>query len=56
MGMKPEEMYQRMHRIGLIEGYILPCYNVLHTESRQNITEDIVRTLHIWEQKKGVCQ
>ncbi len=29
-GMAPEAMYQRMLRIGLINDYILPCYNVLH--------------------------
>ncbi|MCF0174021.1 MAG: DUF3791 domain-containing protein [Bacteroidales bacterium] len=26
-GIQPEKMYQRMHRVGLIEDYILPCYN-----------------------------
>lgn len=50
----PEEMYTRMRNIGLIENYILPCYGVLHAESRQNLTDDIVRTINIWEQKKGL--
>ncbi|MCF0193812.1 MAG: DUF3791 domain-containing protein [Bacteroidaceae bacterium] len=54
LGMTPEAMYQRMRRVDLIEGYILPCYNVLHTESRPNITADIVQTLQLWEQKKRV--
>ena len=49
LGVPPEEIYLRMHRVGLIEDYIIPCYDVLHTESRQNVTEDIVRTLDIWE-------
>lgn len=53
-GMTPEAMYQRMVRIGLIKDYILPCYNVLHAESRQHITEDILKTIEIWEAKKGV--
>lgn len=52
--MTPEAMYQRMVRINLISDYILPCYNVLHAESRQHITEDILRTIEIWEKKKGV--
>lgn len=55
-GVTPEAMYQRMVRIGLIKDYILPCYNVLHAESRQNITEDILKTIEIWEKKKGVTQ
>lgn len=46
------EMYLRMHRVGLIENYILPCYDVLHAESRQNVTADILSTLKIWEQRK----
>lgn len=54
-GMTPEAMYQRMVRIGLIKDYILPCYNVLHAESRQSITEDILKTIEIWEKKKGIA-
>lgn len=50
----PDVMYQRMLRIGLIKDYIIPCYNVLHSESRQNVTEDILKTIDIWEKKKGI--
>lgn len=53
-GMAPEAMYQRMLRIGLINDYILPCYNVLHAESRQHITQDLLETIELWEAKKGV--
>lgn len=52
--MAPEAMYQRMARIGLIKDYIIPCYNVLHAESRQHVTEDILKTIDIWEKKKGI--
>lgn len=51
-GVSPEEMYLRMHNVNLIEDYIIPCYDVLHTESRQNVTSDILKTLAIWEEKK----
>ena len=51
-GVSVEEMYSRMHEVGLIEGYIIPCYDVLHAESRQNVTMDILKTLAIWEEKK----
>jgi len=48
------EMYKRMKRVGLIEGFILKCYEGLHTQSRQHVTEDVLGALAIWEAKKGV--
>ncbi len=54
LGVSPEVMYQRMVRIDLIKEYIVPCYNVLHAESRESVTEDILKTIEIWEKKKGV--
>ena len=48
------EMYKRMKRVGLIEGFIIKCYEGLHTQSRQHVTEDVLGTLAIWEAKKGV--
>lgn len=47
------EMYQRMKRVGLIEGFILKCYDGLHTQSREHVTEDILGALDIWEAKKA---
>ena len=44
------EVYQRMKRVNLIDEYILPCYEVLHSESRENVTKDIIKTLELWEQ------
>ena len=44
------EIYQRMKRVNLIDEYILPCYEVLHSESRENVTKDIIQTLELWEQ------
>ena len=38
------EVYQRMKRVNLIDGYIFPCYEVLHSESRENVTQDIIQT------------
>ncbi len=54
IGVSPESMYLRMVKINLIKDYIIPCYNVLHSESRQHVTEDILKTIDIWEKKKGV--
>ena len=45
------DVYQRMKRVNLIDEYILPCYEVLHSESRESVTQDIIRTLELWEQK-----
>ena len=46
------EVYRRMKRVNLIEGYILKHYDVIHTESRENITEDIADCLLQWEKVK----
>ena len=50
------EMYLRMKRVGLIEGFILKCYEGLHTQSRQHVTEDVLGALEIWETKKGMTK
>ena len=34
-----KEVYQRMKRMGLIERFILPHYETLHSESRENLVE-----------------
>lgn len=50
------EMYLRMKRVGLIEGFILKCYEGLHTQSRQHVTEDILGALEIWETKTDISR
>lgn len=50
-GVAPDVMYERMSRIHLIEEYILPCYDVLHSESRKNVTADIIKTMELWEKR-----
>lgn len=47
------EMYLRMKRVGLIDGFILKCYDGLHTQSREHVTEDVLGALDIWEAKKA---
>ena len=49
-----DEIYRRMARVNLIDDYIIPCYEVLHSESRENVTKDIIYTLELWEQKQGL--
>lgn len=47
-----KEVYQRMKRVSLIERYILPHYETLHTESRDNLAEVMVECLNNWEKRK----
>lgn len=48
-----QEVFNRMDKVGLIDNYIIECYDVLHLESRQNITDDVIQTLLLWEEKKN---
>lgn len=51
-GSSYREMLERMEAVGLIDRYIYPCYDALHTESSENVITDILETLLEWEQKK----
>lgn len=46
-----KEVYQRMKRVGMIENYIVPHYETLHTESRENIALGIAECLKNWEER-----
>lgn len=46
-----KEVYQRMKRVGMIENYIVPHYETLHTESRANIALGIAECLKNWEER-----
>ncbi|MBP3737928.1 MAG: DUF3791 domain-containing protein [Muribaculaceae bacterium] len=47
-----KEVYQRMNKVGMIEHYIIPHYETLHTESRENVARGMLECLKIWEGKK----
>ena len=49
-----KEVYQRMKRVNLIERFILPHYETLHSESRENLAEVLIECLNNWENGKGV--
>ncbi len=44
-----KEVYDRMKRVGMIEQYIIPCYDTLHTLSREHVIDDMVECLITWE-------
>lgn len=49
LGVSYVEVYQRMSRLGMIEGYIYPNYETLHTESRENVALDMIECMNEWE-------
>ncbi|MBQ6098004.1 MAG: DUF3791 domain-containing protein [Bacteroidales bacterium] len=51
MGNILRDVYSVMQDGNIIDGYILPCYDVLHTFSREYVVEDLVSLM----QKKGVA-
>ena len=46
------EMFRRLEDANLTEGYILRFYDVLHTESWENILEELMSLLKKREQSK----
>ena len=52
LGVGYREVYDRMSRLSLIDKYIYPCYDTLHTESRENIVQDLLECMNNWEKKK----
>jgi hypothetical protein len=43
------EIYKRMVRVGMIENYIIPNYEPLHSESRDVLAERLIECLNNWE-------
>lgn len=46
------EAYRRMKRAELFRDLIYPCYEALHSQSREVVTDDIVHALQIREAKR----
>ena len=44
-------MYLRMKKVDLFRDLIYPCYETLHTQSREIVTEDILFALKVREDK-----
>lgn len=55
IGCRNDEMLDRMEAVGLIYKYIFPHYEALHTEDRNNLTDNIIETLNRWEQLNADC-
>ena len=50
LGVDYLEVYRRMDAVNMIDEYIIPNYEVLHSESRKNVTEGLIDTLKRWEE------
>lgn len=53
LGVSYKEVYDRMKRLDLIDQYIYPCYDTLHTESRENLVQDLLGCMDNWEKNKA---
>lgn len=51
LGIDYSEVYSRMNKVGMIENYILPNYEPLHSESREILAERLIECLENWEKK-----
>ncbi len=45
------EIFHRMERVGMIDNYIIPNYEPLHSESREVLAERLVECMKNWEEQ-----
>ena len=50
-GLSPSRVYQMLEESGCIQSYLVPHYEVLHTQSGKYVLEDIQRYL----QQRGIA-
>lgn len=48
--MTPAAVYKILNSTGILDNYILPCYDVLHTQGKEYLVEDITE----YVREKGV--
>ena len=51
LGVSYSDVFHRMERLGMIDDYILPNYEPLHSESRDVLAQRMVECLNNWEAK-----
>lgn len=52
LGKSYQEIFEQMNRVGMIKDYIWSNYEMLHTESRENVTNNMIECLTTWEAKQ----
>ena len=50
LGLSAKEVYLRLQSSGILTGYIIPCYDVLHSFSKEYLMEDLTSYMR----EKGV--
>ena len=50
LNMSATEVYRRLKQSGILNGYIVPSYDVLHTFSKEYLMEDLIEYMR----EKGV--
>ena len=45
--MMPSEVYQKLQSVGCIQCYLVPHYDILHTQGTGYIVDDIKRYLEV---------
>lgn len=45
------EVFRRMERVGMIDNYIIPNYEPLHSESREVLAQRLIECLTNWEER-----
>ncbi len=51
LGISPSEVYRRFKSSGMLKGYIIPAYDVLHTFGADYVVDDLVECM----KRKGVA-
>lgn len=49
--MSPAAVYKILDSTGILDNYVIKCYEVLHTQGKEYLTEDITDFVR----EKGVC-
>ena len=50
LNLSPTEVYHRLKQSGILYGYIVPSYDVLHTFGKEYLMEDLIKYM----KEKGV--
>ena len=44
--LSPKQVYQKLQEAGCIDGYLVPNYDILHTQGSGYLVDDIAEYLH----------
>ncbi|MCQ2290859.1 MAG: DUF3791 domain-containing protein [Bacteroidales bacterium] len=52
LGISQKETYKKLQSSGILSGYIVPCYDVLHSFSKEYLMDDLTQYM----KEKGVLK